>query len=59
MENLKKGTYFGERLSFPGKTHAGQYFDTAQGMRIVSEKEKMTSKKQPHTPNVDGCFLIK
>lgn len=56
MENLMKGTYFGERPSFPGKTYAGQHFAVLKSMGIVSEKEKMTSKKQPHTrPKFDGC----
>ena len=40
-----KGTYFGERHSFFGKTHARQYFYTAQSMGIVSEKEKIDIKK--------------
>ena len=56
VENLMKGTYFGERPSFPGKTYAGQHFAVLKSMGIVSEKEKMTSKKQPHTrPKFDGC----
>ena len=56
MENLMKGTYFGERHSFFGKTPTGQHFAALESVGIVSKKEKMTSKKQPHTvPKFDGC----